>query len=341
MRNLIANTREGAKGGRQGARENHFFRAPCPVPHAPLIVFGTLCFLALAVTGCSTNYNGERLFWKAEQLYTPIVKNRDNATPEQFARAIEAFEFVRAKAPGTMWAPRADASIGALYAIQKQYAKAREAYALVLQNYNEYKDLCLGSRYAIGKTYEAEQNWDAAITVYQDIAEYHPWSVAGLEVPLYIAQISGQHQTPDQGKAAYGRAVRIYTQLLVDAPTPALATKVKSYLALTYQRLGQWDDAIKTLEELANTPGANRPLALLTIGVIDQVKLKNIDKAVEAYSTLVKEFPDQPIGKAAKARLERLGLPGVERMQQPGATPAQIDASAVPTRALIPVTTPH
>ena len=283
-----------------------------------------LC-LSLLLSGCSAAYNGERLFWKAQQINAPIVKSPQTAAPEQYAKAIQAFQLVAQKTPGTIWAARAHVAVGSLYALEKQYDQARQAYTLVLQNYNPYKDLCLGTRVAVAKTYEIEQNWDEAIKTYRDIAEYHPWTVPGLEALLYVPWLQAHHGSADEATKGYEWAVRQYTQLLLDAPNPETAIQVKARLVLAYQRLGQWDNVTKTLEELRETPGVtNRPLVLLTLGAVYQTKLSNPEKAEGAYTELVKEFPAHPFSKAAKAQLERMGVSAVPIPtvpQAPVATP--------------------
>ena len=263
----------------------------------------------LLLTGCSATYNGERLFSKATSLYEPISKNPKAATPEQFAAAIGAFERVTLQARGTAWAARAHVSIGSLYAIQQEYGKAREAYGLTLQNYNQYKELCLTARTAMAKTYESEANWDEAVKAYRDIVDFYPWTKTGLESPLYIGAMYVKRQQPEQAKKAFESAVGHYSKLLPNAPNPEMGLEVKGYLALAYQQLGEWDHAIAVLEELAGVPnGVNRPLVLLSLGSIYQAKLGDTQKAQTAYSALVTEFPDHPLGKVAKTRLEHLAV---------------------------------
>ena len=90
------------------------------------------CVLAGLTAGCSASYSGERLFWRAEQLTKPLLQQTSPADPERVTQAIHAFEQVIPSAPGTVWAARAQLSIGSLEAMQQRYDNAREAYALVL-----------------------------------------------------------------------------------------------------------------------------------------------------------------------------------------------------------------
>lgn len=266
-----------------------------------------LVYCALILAGCSASYHGERWFWKAQHLQTSVAKDLSKATPEQFAKLIEAFQLVTTKAPETIWAARAQTMVGSLYATQKEYAKARAALALVLQEYNQYQDVVLAARIAISKTYEVEQDWDNAIKSYQEISDYHPWSTVGLQVPLSIAAKYEQQRKPELAKSAYDRSIRFYTGLIPDAPTVELEAQAKGYLAQALERLGQWDQAAKTLEELLTAPkGANRPLTLLMLGSIYQTKLQHPEKAVELYQQLIREFPKHPYVKLATIQLQHL-----------------------------------
>ena len=302
----------------------HGTSVPRPTAHGPNVAMGLLC-LSLVVTGCSAVYNGERLFWKAKQLSAPIVKDPQSAPSEQIAKAIDAFNVVTKKTPGTIWAARAHIAIGSLYSTQKQYDKAREAYQLVLQNYNQFQDLCLAARFMTAKTYEVQQDWNNAVKAYQAMTDYHPWSKLGLEAPLHIAQLYESHEQPDQATHAYEQAIGFYTKLIPDAPRPELAVQVKGYLVLTYHHLKQWTKEIATLEDLAGaSSGVDRPLVLVSLGSLYESKLHDAPKAQAVYTKLAEEFPDHPFGQAAKQRLERLGIassPKTPQVAPPASSP--------------------
>ena len=185
-----------------------------------------LCATLLA-GGCSASYDGERFYWKALRDAAPIMKDSSRATPEQFVKAIARLEEVVQKAPGSVWAARAQLTLGALHAAQKKYRRAREAYALVLQNYPSYPVLCLAARLSIAKTHEIERNLDEAVKGYRAVIDYHPWTRLGLEAPLYIAKLYEARQQSGRARNAYERAAQHYTKLIPQAPKPAMAIRVK------------------------------------------------------------------------------------------------------------------
>jgi len=281
------------------------------------LAMATLAALGLGLGGCSATYQGERLFWKAKQLQAPIMKDPNAATPDQFARAIKGFARVHRETPGTKWAARAHLAIGSLYALQRRYAEAREAYGTVLREHYHRHDLCLTARVAIAKTYEVERQWPQAIALYREITDFHPWSRFGLEAPVYAASLHERHADPERTTEAYQAAVVTYLKLIARAPTLELGAQAKAYLALAHQKLGQWNQAVEVLEALVTEPkGVNRPLVLLTLATIYETKLAEPGKSQAIYSKLIAEFPKHAVSQHAKMRLEHLGL-----SLAPGPTP--------------------
>ncbi len=264
---------------------------------------------AAVLAGCSEGYQAERLYWKARQSAASLTKDPTKASPEEFEAVVRAFQRVIHKTPGTTWAARAQLTIGALSTAQKRYDEARAHYRLVLQNYNQYQELVLHARIGIAKTYEAEDQLEAAVKAYEEIADFHPWSLTGQSVPLYVAYAYERHGKKDEAMHAYERAVRVFTKRIPNAPTPELQAKTKGLLAHAYQRLGEWEEAIDTLETLVHEPaGIDRPLVLLTLGAIYQSKLRDRAQAQTVYEQLVQEFPEHPFGKVAQRQLDQLGV---------------------------------
>ncbi len=287
----------------------------------------------LILSGCSESYRGERLFWKAQHATETITKDPAKATPEQAKQVLEAYRRVAEQVPGTMWGGRAMFSIGAFQGAREEYDDARKTFTSVLQDYNQYPPLCLRARIAIAKIYEAEHNWDEAVKMYRELADQHPWTKAGMDVLLYVPATYEKRHESDAANDAYERAVRIYTKLIPDAPSPELAMQVKGYLVVAYQRLSNWDKAIALLQELDQSPQANRPLVLLTLASIYQTKLSNPGKAAQYYTELLEQCPDHQFAKVAKEQRDQLlgtgsaPAPGMPSHQdppvvpQPGVTP--------------------
>ena len=66
-----------------------------------------LCFCGL---GCSAEYAGERLFWKAERIKAQLPADPKQATPQQVAAVVDAYQRVVRGVSGTEWAVKANSA---------------------------------------------------------------------------------------------------------------------------------------------------------------------------------------------------------------------------------------
>ncbi len=290
-----------------------------------LVFFLCLSFIA---SGCSQSYSGERFFWKAQKVSASVLKDPAKATPEQYSKAIDAYGKVIAKLPGTEWAGKAQLSIGTLYQYQKKYSKAREKYALVLQDYHRFQLLCVSARMAVGKSYEAEKRWDDAVKAYRELTDYHSWTLQGLQAPLYVAAVYEKRKEQAQALRSYESAISWYKKLILNAPSKDLEASAKAYLAVTYQQLRRWSEAAETLEQIVDSKGVDRAFILMNLGHIYQKNLGNPKKAEEVLSKLIREFPRHPYAKIARNQLEKIKIENTA-----ASTKSQIAPSAVQQNA--------
>lgn len=288
-----------------------------------VLVIGLSTTLLLVFYGTASRT--ERLFWKAEQLGAAVLDDSPRlATPGQVSKALEAFERVIRSRSSTTWAAKSYLAVGSLYARQRQYGRARAAYAQVLRRFGHQDAFCLAARYGITKTFEAEGNLAGAVAMYEEIAFRHPYSAIGLEAPLSIARAYERRHDAQRTDDAYRRAVRAYLRRAIDAPSREAQRMARGYLALAYSGLGQSDHSARVLEALLNADtGADRPFILLGL---ETIRRRHWDPLIEAAKTSTE--PDEPSEALAdssfKLTLEPLALRII---------PAEPPAGAGPTSA--------
>jgi tetratricopeptide (TPR) repeat protein len=250
------------------------------------------------------------LFWKAEHRHQDVLKELKAGAPMEPARvapAVRSFEQVAQAAPGTSWAGKAFLMAGHLRKGAGLYAEAREAYQTVLREFSRHQPLSLTARIAIADTYAREQQWDSAAEMYYEIADFHPWSTIGIEAPMTVALLHERQGNAARARQAYQRAAGWYVKLMANAPSPESADRLKAYLAVALQRTGEWEKALELLEDLAQADDkANRPFALLSMGLIYQGRQNNPAKAQEAFTALIADFPDHAYAEVAKEQLRRM-----------------------------------
>jgi len=267
---------------------------------------GELVLLLAILVGCGPELTGKRLFMEAKEQLASI-QDPAKASKELIAKPIQGFERVVQRAPGTVWAARAEVTLGSLYASRGEYDRAQEAFTRLTKGCGTYLDLCGTARLGLAKIYEAQNRWDQAIAMYEELAKQHPWAGPGLAAPLYVAGLYHDHGDEQAAKAAYERAAQFYVERVPQAPTAALKAQAQEYLISIYQRLHQWDKAIAALQELLQEPdGVDKPRVLMEIAAIYERDLKDASKAQDVYSEIVAKYPDDAMAEGARQRLEEL-----------------------------------
>lgn len=293
---------------------------------AAFCLFVSSCLL---LAGCSSDYNGERLYWKAEKVNATIAKDPAKASPEAVEKVIRAFERVIREAPGTLSAARAQFTIGSLHLIRGENARALEAYQQVARSHSQYRSLDFAARMAMAKIYEKQGQREALMSLYGEIAEAYPLTPLGLQAPLAVAEELQRQGKSEQAQAAYRLAITHYTGIIAKAPTEGLALRVKGHLSVAYQRLGEWSEAARMLEALAQAQGqgVDRPAVLLALGSLYADRLHQTEQAKKTYQELLGQFPGHPLAGLARKNLEKLEMPA----QNPTISePAVLQPAGVP-----------
>ena len=264
-----------------------------------------LCFCGL---GCSVEYAGERLFWKAERIKAQLPFDQKQATAEQAAAVVAAYARVVQGVPGTEWAVKAQEAIGLWHLSRGEYPYARDALARICRNYDNFAAHCAMSLVHIGRSYEAEQNWDAAIRSYDEISLKYPWTPLWYEAPLYPGQTYTRAHDRPRAVAAYQKATAVYRQRLNMARNePERVARLERHLLLAYQEMGDWAQAAETLEGMiAHGAAADLPELLLQLGHVYQQRLNDTAKADAIYARLIAQFPQHPLALEALLARQRL-----------------------------------
>ena len=272
-------------------------------------VAAAVLMTAMAGTGCSLEYEGERLTWKAKQAYAAVLQHPAEAPAARMAETMAAYESIAERTRGTVWAAQAHMTIAGLHAARGELAQARERYVRLIREYDQFAPLCLQARLALARSLESDARWDEAIRLYEELPVRHPWTMPAMESPIYVAGLYERQGRKQDAARAYTDAIALYLTWVAQAPTQELVATAKGYLALAYDRRGDWRSAIKTLEALAEDPAAaNRPFVLMSLASMYEGRAEDPARARRAYSELVTEFGDHPLAKEAKVRLEHLGI---------------------------------
>jgi TolA-binding protein len=216
-----------------------------------------------------------------------------------------ALSLVTTKAAGTPAAAQAQLLLGHVHALRHAYPPAQAAYETVIRSHSQESRAVLSAMTALAALEEAQSHWSQAIARYQAIADRFPWSQAGLQAPIRIAQLSEPGQSAEEAQASWERVLGLYRRLLSTAPAQDLKAPILGLLSVVYQRLEKWPDAAQVLEEMAQDSGQgiNRPKILYDLAMLYASRLEQPARAQTLYSELAQKYPNDPFGRAARARL--------------------------------------
>ena len=267
-----------------------------------------LTSLVLFSIGCSRDYQAERELWKVEKSAQDVLAHPSAVDEARFDQLVRRVRDLAERFRGSQAAARAWFGLGQLYAARKNFSGSQEAFRQLIENYSDQPMLVIKAYVATAKLYEIQQKWPEAEAAYRQLFAYAPWSMDGMKVPLYVAQVKSEGDKKEPS-AAYKEAVDIYKRLSQEAPQAPLELQVKRYLAVALEQSGDWREAVRILEALKqNVDGVDRAGVLFELAMLYHNRQGDPQQAANMLRTLADEFPEHPLGKAAAAQLARMNL---------------------------------
>lgn len=203
--------------------------------------------------------------------------------------------------------------------------RAAELYDAAM---NTYQDALAPERQFRALSPETKEMFERAAGEFQKVRDEYPRTTH--------AAIALFHQA--NAYATIGRfddAITAYQTWLTAYRQPDLRPLVLQRLAYVYWAKGMGPEAVARFEEITKTSGAsNRDMAFFEMGRLFE-QLGEKDKALEAYSTLAREFPASPWASEGNARIVALGgtppAPAATTSEARQSEPRQTPPTATPS----------
>jgi predicted negative regulator of RcsB-dependent stress response len=96
-------------------------------------------------------------------------------------------------------------------------------------------------------------------------------------------------------------------QELASAGSEEFSALARFQLAEIYDRTGKTDEAVKLYRALVDKPSTFVPKALALLALADDLRKSNPPEAAKLYNEIKKDFPDSTVADEADKRLETLG----------------------------------
>lgn len=275
-----------------------------------LILFGAMMLAAWAYLALNDaeRLAGWLLRW-ADKRYARVIANPAKSSPSEVQAAVERYSKVDGAFPGTRAALEALNNIGAMAMARHEYELARRAYEPICERYAQSRDDCQMSQIFIGRSYEAQGQWDKAEQVYLDLERFYVWTPVWIEAPLYPAQMYERHGMDDKAQLAYQRAKETCLKRIKATRDPDVVTLLAWQLIKVYQGLGNWGGAQQQLRNIIDSGilrPEKKPEFILELASVLERHYR-YSEAQQFLMKLIEEFPDSPKVPEARKILSAIG----------------------------------
>ena len=268
-----------------------------------------LCFFLLFLAGCGQDqYAIERQYYQAKKQAINVFKNPRSTPPNELKKIVNTFQNFALKYPKSNLAVDAQFSIASLYIATEEYEDARAQLNKMINMYPKFDEILATAVFLKGNSYEAQNNWNSALSQYKKLMQDHPLTQRGLSMPIYIAQHYKAKFQPDKMMEAYREAITHYDSLAGKHPGTPLALQLNTLSAQCYGELKDWQGAINTFNAiLENYKGkVNMDGVLINMAMIYSRELKDNSKAKEALQKLINDYPKSKLVEPAKKLIKKL-----------------------------------
>jgi len=271
-----------------------------------LIAFVGLSFLD------NSDYGLERQLWYLQKEFDHLTRDPQAVPASAFDHLQQKYQNLAAQAGKPMQA-KILMQRGQLYLLQEDFAKAREFFRRVTQEYAQNEGVQAEALFYQGLTHEKEGLAAEAFNIYKEIQERYPLTVTGMNIPLYIANYHLKRKEEKQAAAAFKSAEAFYTKIHGEYSTTAAGYMALRLLATVHLAQADWEEALGVLERLLleypSTQSSRDPQAVLLIRTINAVALNQLnqpERARKIYEKFIDQFPQHPLNKALKTLLPQL-----------------------------------
>ncbi|MFH2137599.1 MAG: tetratricopeptide repeat protein [Candidatus Omnitrophota bacterium] len=262
--------------------------------------------VAISISGCSEQYQIERMVWQADKASKSIFFNNGEVAPYEFIQAISLYEKVIGKAPSdSNHALNSRFKIAQIYALQKEFDKAREIYDKIIVSHQGRQEVQALALFEKGQTFQKQGDWPWALGVFKKITDNYRETKQSFSVPLYIAHYYVENGDDLSAEQAYSAAIAHYQRIAQDYPGTRAAVLCENLIVRTYMEQKNWDMAVAYIKQLDSKYklGAD---TLLVLAKIYENKLQEKPKAIEVYNRIVMNFSEYKEIDSIKKKLEKL-----------------------------------
>lgn len=226
---------------------------------------------------------GDYAMYQVANSYYRMNRNFEAVT--QFRRLLRIYPFSRLR-------EQAQYNIAYIYLNTGNYDQAIEEFQSVISRYPG-TEWAARAQYNIGDSHYNAGNFEAAIAAYQRVLDEYPRS-------RYIIEAIDGIQFAQLSAGGFDTSTDILEEFLADNPTSATADRLRFRQAENVFQSGDYEAAVREFRQYLRITNNRNLMPEAYFNMADAFqRTNNLAGAVEAYETLVNDFPEsERIGPA-------------------------------------------
>lgn len=221
--------------------------------------------------------------------------------------AVAALQSFAKAYPKHALAPRALFDAAVYLENAKRLPEALENYRAVATLYPQNLDVAPVSLFREAMLEEQTGSWEQAKATLESIPVKYPRTQAAIEAPYTIAQRYYQRGDKVAARGALAKAITIYQTMIANDSTGAIVPACKFTILRGQLSLGEWDQALGTVDEMA-TRFPRHPYTAQAL--LEGARVANAnrqkDRAAGYLQQYLENFPGSPLAAQVREQKDKL-----------------------------------
>lgn len=273
----------------------------------PLVFIGITLIIGL-ISQSSQIYQQERALWWIQNDFKKIANPFASENERLVQKIIDRYNGFIQKHPNSTLVPKAKLMLGATFKSQAKYSEARLVFEEITRSYPYDNEVVAKAQFAIAQSYEIEDNWPKAVTVYRAIVKEYPLTLTGFSIPFYLGGFYQVRGLTSTARNAYIEAAEFYQNIAVNHPDSPLGLSALKFVVKSYLAVGEWMNAYYAAREaLMRYPlSSSLQETILMIHEICIKKMNDPELVIKTYAEFISRNPGHPINKVLDKSINKL-----------------------------------
>jgi len=217
-----------------------------------LFVFITILvtiFVVLSVLD-QGDYALEKRVWRLQKKFKSLTHDPEMVPDQEFDTLIADYLKLIENHSDSKLIPRIYLQIARVCILKKDFVRARNVLGEAMKKFGSEPLLAGELLYSIGRSFEAQEKPEEALSTYRSIIKEYPMTPQGLNMPLYMVGYLNRLGRQQDSVQQLKMAAEFYRQMAKQQPNSRLELDSLKFLGTAYMAQKQWQSAVNTLKDI-------------------------------------------------------------------------------------------